>query len=228
MKKISLILGVLFVLFAAKNMNAQNCVSWYPTETSSRWETTSYDSKDNVTGITVSKVMSKEITPKGMVMIIEGESYDAKHTSQGKNSFTVGCADGKFFVSLDNLVNKSMYKDMDVNVTSDNLELPYAPTTGMTLPDGQITMSVSNKGVPIINMTISITNRKVESVENITTSAGTFECYKITYDVTTKSFINVTTKSIEWYCKETGVVRSETHDSNGKLMGYSLLTKFTK
>jgi hypothetical protein len=228
MKKIGLILGVLFVLFAAQNLNAQNCVSWYPMETSSRWETTSYDSKDKVTGITVSKVLSKEMITNGMTVTIESESYDAKHASQGKNTFTVGCAAGKFYVSLDNLVNKSMYKDMEVAVTSDNLELPYAPTTGMALPDGQITMSVSNQGIPMMNMTISITNRKVESIENITTSAGTFECYKITYDVTTKSFVNVTTKSIEWYCKETGVVRSETHDANGKLMGYSLLTKFTK
>lgn len=228
MKKINFFIAVLFVLFAAKSLNAQNCVSWYPMETSSRWETTSYDAKDKVTGITVSKVLSKEMITDGMTVTIESESYDAKHASQGKNTFTVGCANGKFYVSLDNLVNKSMYKDMEVNVTSDQLELPSALSAGMSLPDGQMTMSVSNQGIPMMNMTIKISNRKVAATESITTTAGTFECYKITYDVTTTSFMNITTKAVDWYSKETGVVRSESRDAGGKLLSYSLLTKFTK
>jgi hypothetical protein len=228
MKKLNLIIAVLFVLFVTKIVNAQNCVSWYPVETSSRWETMSYDGKNKLTGVTVSKVLSKETIANGMTVTIESESYDAKNVSQGKNTYAVGCTDGKFYMSMDNLVNKSMYKDMEVNVTSDQMEIPSSPTVGMSLPDGQMTMSVSSQGMPMMNMTIKVSNRKVAAIENITTTAGTFECYKITYDVTTTSFVNVTTKSVEWYCKETGSVRSETYDSNGKLLGYSVLSKFSK
>lgn len=227
MKKINAIATVLFVLITG-SLSAQNCVSWYPTETSSRWEMMNYDAKDKLTGVNVSKVLSKEMTATGMTVTIESESFDAKYASQGKNTYTVGCSNGKFYMSLDNLVNKAMYKDMDVSVTADQLELPSALTVGMSLPDGQLTMSASTQGMPMINMTIKLTNRKVEAIENITTTAGTFECYKITYDVTTVSFMNITTKSIEWYCKETGVVRSETHDAGGKLLGYSVLSKFSK
>ena len=80
----------------------------------------------------------------------------------------------------------------------------------------------------IMNMSVSITNRKVEAVENITTPAGTFECYKITYDVATKMMINVKMKATEWYAKNVGMVKSESYTSDGKLAGSTLLTGLKK
>jgi len=80
----------------------------------------------------------------------------------------------------------------------------------------------------MMNMTISITNRKVEAVENVTTPAGTFECYKISYDIATKMMINVKMKGTEWYAKNVGLVKSESYNNDGKLMGSNLLTGLTK
>ena len=40
--------------------------------------------------------------------------------------------------------------------------------------------------------------------------------------------IPITMKSIEYYAAGTGMVKSQSFDKNGKLAGYTLLTKITK
>jgi len=77
-------------------------------------------------------------------------------------------------------------------------------------------------------MTVNVSNRKVEAVESLTTPAGTFECYKISYDVATKMMINVKTKGVEWFSKGVGMVKSETYDSAGKLLGSNVLASVKK
>jgi hypothetical protein len=69
-------------------------------------------------------------------------------------------------------------------------------------------------------------NRKVEALESITTPAGTFECYKLTYDMEIKSMIKMTVKATQWVARNVGAVKTESFDKNGKLVGYSLLTAF--
>jgi hypothetical protein len=71
-------------------------------------------------------------------------------------------------------------------------------------------------------------NRKVEAVENLTTPAGTFECYKISYDIATKMMVNVKAKATEWYSNGVGMVKSETYSTDGKLIGSNVLTALKK
>lgn len=75
-----------------------------------------------------------------------------------------------------------------------------------------------------MTITVNIINRKVEGTEEITTPAGTFSCVKISYDVVVKSIMKISSKVIDWYAKDVGVVRSENYRSNGKLTGYSIMT----
>ncbi len=65
-------------------------------------------------------------------------------------------------------------------------------------------------------VSVSITDRKVAGKETVTTSAGTWECYKITYKskITMKIGIGIPIKMdvTEWYAPGFGVVKTE---SNG-------------
>ncbi len=80
-----------------------------------------------------------------------------------------------------------------------------------------------------MNMNVIIENRKVEAKETITTPAGTFECYKISSEISSKvAFVNQKFKSVDWFAKGVGMVRTETYDKKGKLESYALLTKFEK
>jgi hypothetical protein len=77
-------------------------------------------------------------------------------------------------------------------------------------------------------MYVNLSNRKCAAIESVTTPAGTFECYKITQDVEAKAIVKVLATDITWLAEGVGVVKSESYDKKGKLMGSSQLTKFEK
>lgn len=77
-----------------------------------------------------------------------------------------------------------------------------------------------------MNMSVRMYNRKVEAFESVTTPTGTFDCYKLTYDMDVKSIMKMTVKATQWVAKNVGAVKTESLDKNGKLVGYSLLTAF--
>jgi hypothetical protein len=79
-----------------------------------------------------------------------------------------------------------------------------------------------------MTMTINISNRKVEAVQDVTTDAGTFKCYKISYDIATKMMFNVKAKGVEFYNDDIGIVRSESYTTSGDLQGYTVLSSLKK
>ena len=74
----------------------------------------------------------------------------------------------------------------------------------------------------------TIYNRKVEAEEEISTKAGTFKCFKISYDILTDAMIDIKGSAIEWIAKDVGAVRTESYNKKGKLTGYSELVKLEK
>ena len=112
---------------------------------------------------------------------------------------------------------------MEMQVEGGSMEMPAIMKAGDILKNGDMKISFASGGMYIMNMTFNISNRKVDAVENITTPAGTFECYKITYDIATKMMVNVKTKGIEWYSKGVGLVKSESYSNDGKLLGSNVL-----
>jgi hypothetical protein len=70
-----------------------------------------------------------------------------------------------------------------------------------------------------------ITNRKVEAKESVTVPAGTFDCFKISYNSEIKiGFVKKNYRYITWYAPEVGAVKSEFYSAKGKLEGYSEMT----
>jgi hypothetical protein len=115
------------------------------------------------------------------------------------------------------------YEDMDIKIESDNLEMPSSIKVGDRLNDGSLMITVSSSGMKLMTMTTDISNRKVEAEEKVTTDAGTFDCYKISYDLTTKMMMTMNLSAIEWYAKDVGMVKSESY-SKGNLSGTTVLT----
>jgi hypothetical protein len=121
----------------------------------------------------------------------------------------------------------SGFQDMEVTVSGADLEMPGAMQVGQTLKDGDIKMAVNSSGMNIMNLEVKIYNRKVEAIETITTPAGTFECFKVSYDTEFRTMFKITAKGTEWISRNVGTVKSEQYDKNGKLTGYTLLSKFS-
>jgi len=120
------------------------------------------------------------------------------------------------------------YSDMETTFEVENMTIPAKLKAGDVLDNGRVTVTISNNDMKIMTISVNISNRKVEAIEEVTTPAGIFECYKISYDMSTKMLITIKASTVEWYAKNIGVVRSESYNKKGKLTGYTVLTEYKK
>ncbi len=229
MKKaiLSSILGV----FLLAGIMAQDCPMYYPDMVNAQLEYKQYDKKGNLSGSSVQKIKDIKKSAGSTEMLVSAESFDAKGKSLGSVDLKARCEGGVYYIDMKNLMSSQTlesYKDMEMKIEGGNLEIPSSMKAGDLLKSGDMKMSFLANGMAMMNMTINVTNRKVDAIESITTPAGTFECFKISYDVATKMMINVKTKGVEWYSKGIGMVKSETYDSAGKLLGSNVLTSLKK
>ncbi|HLW32629.1 MAG TPA: hypothetical protein VKX40_10240, partial [Aequorivita sp.] len=95
-----------------------------------------------------------------------------------------------------------------------------------TLPDANMTMKIGMSGINM-TMTIDQKNRKVTGKEKMTTPAGTFDCYVITYDTEVKMGINQTTSSKQWVSEGVGMVK-QVDSQKGKITNTTMLTAISK
>lgn len=225
MKKVTLLLVTL--LFGMAGI-AQNCENVFSTNEGTFIEMKSYSAKGKLTGTTRQTITDVEKTGKGVNIKVKTEALDAKGESQGIMNLEMRCENGVFYMDMKNFMNQSQMEGLEdgkVKIDGIDLEFPEKLSPGQTLKDGTMTMSFEGGGVMAMNMTVRIFNRKVDAIENITTPAGTFEAYKISYDIETKMGLKMTNKATQWYAKNVGAVRTETFDKNGKLIGYSEITE---
>jgi hypothetical protein len=224
-------LNCLLGIFVYAGVMAQDCPMYYPDVENAQLEYKQYDKKGGLTGSSIQKITSVKKLAGSTELEITAESFDAKGKCQGSVQLKSRCEGGVYYVDMKNYMNQETmesYEDMEMTIEGGNLELPSNMKAGDVLKNGDMKMSFSSGGMTIMNMTISVTNRKVEAVENLTTPAGTFECYKISSDVSTKMMISVKAKSVEWYAKNVGMVKSESYSADGKLMGSSVLASIKK
>lgn len=215
-------ISILVISSFAKS-NAQDCTFYFPHKQGAEIVMKSFNEKDKVTSMNKSKVLEVN----GTTIKIESETFDEKEKPVMKSNYSVSCKDGEFVMDLSSYlkgVNMDAYKDMEVKVETEDMHMPSTLKPGDVLDDGEMIMKIGNQGITIMTIKVKVYNRKVESLENITTPAGTFECAKITYNVDSKVGFSVSLKGVEWISKNVGVVKSETYNSKGKSQGYTLLT----
>ena len=216
-----------FVLVPA--LKAQDCKLYFPQKVGSVREMKTYTDKDKLTGRMVQEVLSKNVSGSDVDITVRTTVYDDKDVAAGTHDVEVKCENGVFKIDMSDYLSNLLqaYQSMEVEMKGDNLTVPSKLSVGETLPDASVRIIVRSSGLQIMDMTVTIMNRKVEARENMTTEAGTFDCYKISYDVDSKTkLMHMTTKTVEWMAADVGIVRSESYNKKGKLASYSVLTKF--
>lgn len=222
---------LLLAFLLAVAVQAQDCSIFYPFKEGVTLEYTNYNKKGKVEGSTTSTVTTVEASGDAALAKINTVIRDEKGKEQFSGAYDVRCDNGTIIMDASNMVNPAMQQslaNMEVSIEGTELALPSTLTVGQELPDASTTIKAGSNGVTIINMTVNVTNRKVLSREELTTPAGTFNCYKITQDTDVKMMIAKTMTSIDYYAEGVGMVRSETYDKKGNLEGYTELTKFEK
>lgn len=219
-----------FIIFSCF-VHAQICDGYYPSVVGQYWEVTNYNARDKVESVQKSTVISSEQVDGGLLVTIDVTSIDNNEKETTNHQFTTFCKGGNFSVDMKAFMNPGTIQSEDVQLQIEavNMDIPTKLEVGQKLPESWMKISMQMEGMPSFGaQTISIKNRVVEGFETITTPAGSFDCVKISYDTEMKSMFSVNVKSVSWYSKGAGVVRTESYDSKGKPQGYSVLTKFSK
>ncbi|ADY28508.1 hypothetical protein [Cellulophaga lytica] len=223
MKTYTIILAL--ILTCSTAIFAQgDCSKYYPFNSDVKAEITSYDKKGK-------KTTSVNYTVKSVnnnIATIATELYDKKGEFITNTEYDIECTEEGISIDFKSMFNNQLlkqYKDMDLELTGNNINLPNNLTPGTTLPDANLDMVVKTGAIKL-KMFIKMTNRKVLGNETVTTPAGTFDCVILTNDTEIKMGIKSTTKYKQWIAEGIGMVKSEDYNKNGKLISTNILTKF--
>lgn len=195
---------------------AQDCKGFYYLQNNKTIEMTIYNRKGNEDGKQVYNVSG--VTNGGGTLTgqLNSEMFDKKGKSITKAKGTIQCKGGVMMVDMKMTLpaaQQEQFGATDAKAENIYMEYPAAMQPGDQLKDATMDLQIENKGMKqSINMIVN--NRKVEGKEQITTTAGSWDCFKITY----KSKITIRTMGIgipvniegtEWFAPGFGVVKTE-------------------
>ncbi|WP_184545375.1 hypothetical protein [Mucilaginibacter sp. FT3.2] len=207
---------------------AQNCSQFVNKADGKKLSYVSLDAKGKLQMTAVYLTTKKDAS----TVAVHATINDKDGKSIGAGDSEMICAGNAIKIDMKAFIpaaTMKQYGNMQVNGEAKYLTYPSDLKPGQTLDDGSVTISLNNEGAAMGDLQMNIINRKVETAETVNTKAGNFDCFKITYDATTKIKmmgigIPFSMKVTEWYSPELGrFVKSETYHKNGKLLGTVVL-----
>jgi hypothetical protein len=148
---------------------------------------------------------------------INSEFIDTKGKSITKATNNVKCVNGVMQMDMKVFIPAGQQEQMKsgtANASDVYLEYPATMNVGDQLKDGQMNMDYESASGLKSSIEVSITERKVEGKESVSTPAGTWECYKITSNnkiISRIAGIGIPIKMnvTEWYAPGFGIVKTE-------------------
>ncbi len=223
MKRLALI-SVLYVFSTLAR--AQNCNFFY-LQNGRTAELSFTNKKGKETSRMVYKVSDVKKSGKVTTAVVNSEMFDKKGKSASKAVNNVKCDAGVLMMDMKMFISPEQQEQLkgEAKAADVYLSYPAAMKTGDALADGSFNVDVHQDNGMKSSVDIKITERKVGDKESVTSAAGTWECYRISYH----SVIKIAVMGIgfpikmditEWFAPNFGVVKSESKH------GTTLLTKF--
>ncbi|WP_117883617.1 TapB family protein [Aureibaculum luteum] len=227
----NIILGL--CLFFTLQLVAQDC-NFLILNEGTLLEYTQFNKKGKETSKSTHKTENISSAGGKISALIKMSTSTGKEDETFSSEYKVLCTDGLIAIDMirffdSNQISNYNSDDFTVEMQGDILEFPNKMKVGTNLNDGSITVTVFNNDLKIVTVTMDITNRKIVGNESITTKAGTFNCIKLTYDFESKiGFIKVKGSGVEWHSEDKAIIKSESYNKKGKLIGSQELTKISK
>ena len=229
MKKHLILFGITLIM--SSFVTAQECSKYYPMIEGASFEYTNYNKKGKSQGISKYQVTQVETSGDATKATMAIELIDEKGKEIYKTDYNFTCTGNMVTVDYKSLIPSSMfeqYEGLEMDVSGTDLELPNDLSVGQQLSDANVSVKVSIGGMNM-NTTIDLINRKVEKKESVSTPAGTFDCYVIYSENKMKAMmVNQTFPSRVWFAEGIGMIKQESFNQNGKSMGTTVLTKYSK
>lgn len=205
------------LFLAAGAMTAQDCVFYFPSVEGTRIGYNYYSKPGKQDGSSMLEVTDRKTENGILKLMISATVFDAKEDTTISFDYGVWCDGDNFFIDMKSLLGSMNLTELgEFKITSTDMELPARMTPGQQLKDASFTLEMTGP-IPV-TISSSITNRKVDALEKVTTPAGTFDCVKVSYDTFSKmAFIKTEGRTVEWYAPNIGIVRSEYYDRKGKI-----------
>lgn len=226
--KFRIALFCFFLFISTAFLAAQDCNSFYRFVENTTYEYGMFDQKDKPEGRMLYRVSNVAETAGGFTADIHSKIIPEKKNQETMEADSkITCTDGTLQMDLSMNFSQMMsqFSSMEVTMEGDPLILPPKLEAGQTLPDATSRIKTGMNGMNLMTVTISVTDRKVEGKESVTTPAGTFDCYKISQTTHVKTIMGKTFQSVEYYAEGVGLVQSETYGKNGKLEGKQVLLR---
>ncbi len=206
----------LLLVFAATRSVAQDCKGYYYLQNNKTVETTVYNRKGEVTARQVIKVNDAKESGGTTTATLHSEVFDKKGKSVATGTNAVKCKGGVMMMDIKMFLPQQqadMMKNAEASASDVFIEYPPGMKTGDALKDASFSMDMTSNGLKQ-SMSMSMTNRMVAGKESVTTSAGTWECFKITYktDISIKTMgigIPISSDMTEWFAPGFGIVKTE-------------------
>lgn len=196
---------------------AQNCLGYYFLQNNKTVEMALYNKKGDETGRQVYRV-SNVINSGGVTTArLDSEMFDKKGKSIVKSESNIKCDGGVVMMDMKMAMPQQQSNQMakaDVKTSEFYIEYPYSMNVGDQLKDAEMHMEIDMGNGMKQSVDMEVKERKVEGKENVTTPAGTWECYKISFKnhmrmKTMGIGVPVNTEGIEWYAPGFGIVKTE-------------------
>jgi hypothetical protein len=215
--KIKKIIAFAALSFMAGTLTAQDCVFYFPSEVGTKVGYNYYSKPGKLEGTSTLLVTDRKTENGNLKLDIRATVFDTHEDTTISFNYAVWCDGDNFFIDMRSFLGSMNLTELgDFKITSTDMELPARMTPGQQLKDASFTLEMTGP-IPV-TMSSTITNRKVDALEKVTTPAGTFDCIKVSYDTFSKvAFIKTEGRTVEWYTPDIGIVRSEYYDKKGKV-----------
>ncbi|WP_420149545.1 hypothetical protein [Spirosoma sp.] len=229
----TLIFSIVFITAVLTKSQAQDCLGM-TFKSGMNFEMSTFSAKDKPTGKITYQVKDVHKDGGSTVMDIVAQFQDEKGNQRTPYTIHYTCTGNELVADLSGMMQAmqaSTMKDAEMKLKSNKLVYPGKLSVGQKLSDGQMEAEMVSSGNTMMNMNMTMLNRQVESKAPVTTSAGTFDTYKITSDMNFESRVMGipirNSMRVISYRVDNQIfdIKSETYNKNGKLMGYTLLTK---
>ena len=211
---------------------AQDCLGM-TFKSGMNYELSTFNAKDKPTGKITYQINGVRRAGPSTVLDITARFEDEKGKQQPPYTIQYTCTGDELVADMSGIMQSMQggLKDGEMRLKSNTLAYPGKLSVGQKLADGRMETELLSKGTTLMTMSMTMSNRQVESKSPVTTPAGTFDAYKVTSDMSFENRmmgipVRGTMKTVSYRAaSQLFDVRSETYNKSGKLMGYTLLSK---